>query len=262
MKLHDSLTDAVADVSADLPALVSASRRQGMGLRRRRRALASVGTAAAVLAVGVGGLAVAHTVGGHGDRASEGWVAASPTSGATAPLTGRGVAAALASAVADVSDGTPTDFRGTGRRGGEPMGELLLTPATGGAAGLVQIDLQRLASYGRPQAYLCDQAYMHGCTVQRLADGDTLRTYTDESSGSARAYRRYVAEVLSASRDLRLVLGASNTGTDEKHATRAEPVLTAAQLRAIALRPWWDRTRLPVEYVDAGERLPSYADLG
>lgn len=258
MKLHDSLTDAVAGVSADLPTLLSTSRRQGLSLRRRRRVLASVGATAAVAVLAGGGYAVAATV-GHDSHPSPSWAAVSPSSGATATLTGRSLAAALASAVGDVADGDFAAFRGSA--GSEPMGEFLFTPRTGGAAGLVQIDLQRLASYGLETSYDCGLPYMHDCTSQVLANGDTLRTYTDRSSGSAHAYRRYVAEVLSPSRDLRLVLSATNTQQDEKHTVRTDPVLSPEQLRTVALLPWWERKQLPAEYVEAGQRLPSYASL-
>lgn len=257
MKMHGSLVDAVADVSADLPALVAASRKQGMGLRRRRRALASVGAAAAVVTVTIGGYAVTTAV--HGGGTPTPMFAASPTSGATAPLTGRMVAAALASSVDSVADGSFSEFRGDGSD--DPMGEFLFAPTSGGAPGLVQIDLQRLSSYGIAKRYTCSAAYMHDCHVERFRNGDTLRTYTDDESGSARGYRRYVAEVLSPRRDLRLVVSAANTQQDEKQTVRAEPVLTSAQLRTIALQPWWDRKRLPVEFVGAGRRLPTYASL-
>lgn len=260
MNLHDSLSNAVADVSADLPTLVVASRKQGMGLRRRRRALASVGAAAAVAVVAAGGYGVVMGVPHGSSTAQPGW-AASPTSGRAAPITGRAVAAALGSAVDDVADGRFTDFRGDGRGSGEPMGEFLFAPQAGGPAGLVQIDLQRLSSYGLAKRYSCSAAYMHDCHVERLQNGDTLRTYTDESSGSARGYRRYVAEVLSRRRDLRLIVSAANTPQDEKHAVRSDPVLSPQQLRTVALEPWWSRTRLPVEFVGAGDQLPSYASL-
>lgn len=258
MNLHSSLTDAVADVSADLPTLLATSRRQGLALRRRRRVLASVGATAAVAVLAGGGYAVAATV-GHDPHPTPSWAVPSPTSGATVPLTGRSLTAALAAAVDGVADGDLTAFRGTGGR--QPMAELLFAPGADGVPGLVHLDLQSLTSYGSASSYDCDQPYMHDCTSQRLPDGDTLRTYTDESSGSARAYRRYVAEVLSPRRDLRVILGATNTRQDESHAVRDDPVLSPAQLRTVALQPWWSLTRLPAEYVAAGQRLPSYVGL-
>jgi hypothetical protein len=262
MNLHSSLTDAVADVSADVPTLLAASRRQGLALRRRRRVLASVGATAAVAVLAGGGYAVAATV-GHDAQPSPSWAAVSPgrtlTLGATAPLTGRSLTAALAAAVGEVADGDLTAFRGAGGR--QPMAELLFAPGTDGVPGLVHLDLQSLTSYGSASSYDCDQPYMHDCASERLPDGDTLRTYTDESSGSAHAYRRYVAEVLSPRRDLRLILGATNTRQDERYAVRTDPVLAPAQLRTIALQPWWSLTRVPAEYVAAGQRLPSYTGL-
>ena len=58
MLLHDSLDDAVADVSADLPALAVASRNQGLSIRRRRRALAAVGSVAAATVLAIGAYAL------------------------------------------------------------------------------------------------------------------------------------------------------------------------------------------------------------
>lgn len=266
MNLHSSLHDAVADVSADLPALLDTSRRQGLALRRRRRVLASVGATAAVAVLAGSGYGVAASVGHHahdGHRATS-WAAVSPgptltLGGATVPLTGRALTAALAAAVGSVAHGDLTVFRGAG--GGDPMAEFLFAPRTDGVPGLVHLDLQSLTSYGVAAGFACDQPYMHACTSQRLADGDTLRTYTDESSGSGKAYRRYVAEVLSPRRDLRLILGATNTRQDERQVVRAEPVLTPAQLRTVVLEPWWSLTRLPAEYAAAGQRLSSYQGL-
>ena len=48
MLLRDSLDAAVADVSADLHSLTTASRRQGLALRRCRRALSAVGSLASL----------------------------------------------------------------------------------------------------------------------------------------------------------------------------------------------------------------------
>ena len=69
MKLHDSLDHAVSDVSADLPALAVASRNQGLSIRRRRRALAVVGSVAAATVLAVGAYAVAP---GRPSRAAAG----------------------------------------------------------------------------------------------------------------------------------------------------------------------------------------------
>jgi len=65
MNLHSSLHDTVADVTADLPALLDTSRRQGLALRRRRRVLASVGATAAVAVLAGSGYAVAASLGHH-----------------------------------------------------------------------------------------------------------------------------------------------------------------------------------------------------
>src|SRR5689334_17110400 len=98
MKLHDSLDHAVADVSADLPALVAASRNQGLSIRRRRRALAAVGSVAAASALAAGAYTLAPGVGGGADRGVATDIA-SPVSvgrlsGQTVRPTDRAVAAA------------------------------------------------------------------------------------------------------------------------------------------------------------------------
>jgi len=260
-KLNDYLSDAVADVSADLPALVTASRREGMGLRRRRRALASLGTAAAVAVVAIGSYVAASTA-GHGPaprpEPASSWLVPPPSDGTTAAITDSGLVAALGSAVHEVSRGTFAGFEG--RDDATRTGELLFTPRAGGAAGLVRVQVQWLSYYGVRRTYGCEPPLMHDCTSRRLANGDTLRTYTEQSSGSATAFREHVAEVLSPRRNLRVVVSASNAGRDGKHAVRAEPVLSPAQVRSIALRPWWSRTRLPAEYFVAGTRLPYFVD--
>lgn len=262
MLLHDSLEDAVADVSADLPALVAASRKQGLSIRRRRHALATVGTAAAVTALAVGGYALLP--GDRPDTSTD--VVDTPTatpslSGATAPSTGRAVVAALAAAVDDVAGGTVSHFQGSDpepQAGWEADGALQFLPATGaGPAGLVMVNLQPIAMAGATP-YRC-QSYMRHCTDDRLPNGDTLLTYDSSDRGEwGPGEQSLSAQVISPARRLRIIVAAHNTNPFEHDQLRARTVLSTEQLTEIATKPWWDLKRLPEEYVEAGRELPSY----
>jgi hypothetical protein len=262
MMLHDHLADAVADVSADLPSLTAASRKRGLALRRRRRALATVGTAAAVAALAVG--TYAWVPGAHGP---DGTVAADvpapvvtgPLSGETAPATSRGVAAALAAAVDGVADGTFGRFQGDATRF-EAIAALLFQPDAGaGPPGQVMVNVQPVGTVGRPP-YSCGSWYMEGCTVRQLPNGDTLRTYhQDDDTEFGVGSRRMVAEVLSPERRLRVIVNSLNSNP-WADGYRERPALSTAQLTEIATLPWWDRSRLPREYVEAGMGLEDYED--
>ena len=264
MLLHDFLDDAVADVHADLPALVTASRSHGLAIRRRRRALSAVGAAAAVALVAA---TLYAFVPGPGGR--EGEVAAdlaSPVrvgrlSGVTAPATPAGVVLALAESVDRVADGK------FGRLQGdvddyESLAALLFDPVDGtGPAGQVIINIQPLDGMGTAP-YSCEDAWFEGitdCATHRLDNGDSLRTYwqLDDSEFGAGSQRMAV-EVLSPTRHLRIVVNVLNTNpwADGEH--RDEPVLDLEQATAIATQPWWDARQLPVEYVAAGKRLDLY----
>ncbi|MXG89420.1 hypothetical protein [Nocardioides flavescens] len=260
MLLNELMDDAVADVVAD-PALAVASRRQGLSIRRTRRALATVG---AMVVVGAG---TALALPGGADSAPVARdvprsVQPAPLSGEMVPITGPGAAAALAAAVEDVSSGTVSRLQGdTGPIGpAEASAELLLLPDTSsGPAGRVMVNLQPL-SLGGPTPYTCDARYMTRCDVRTLPGGDTLRTYHDDADTEyGAASQRAVAEVLSPSRHLRVVVFAMNGNAFERGSFRDETVLDIDQLVAVATLPWWSRTELPREYVEAGanSRTPS-----
>ncbi|HEY0904001.1 MAG TPA: hypothetical protein VGE14_08940 [Marmoricola sp.] len=262
MLLHDLMDDAVADVTADLPALAATSRRRGVTVRRRRRAVATAGATAVAAIVAIGVLALAP-----GDREDGDQLAADPTvpavaglSGETAPSTARGVAAALADAVTDRVQGTVSSLQGAADAG-EAMATLLFRPEQGpGPAGTVFLNLQPIAMAGE-KPYDCDAPYMTTCTLERLPDGDILRTYREEDDTEfGQGSQRLVAEVISRERGLRLVVYAMNTSPSADGVMRSGPVLTSGELRDIATLPWWSRSRLPVEYVEAGKQLEDYAD--
>ncbi|KQW46012.1 hypothetical protein ASC77_19095 [Nocardioides sp. Root1257] len=265
MKLHDSLDHAVADVSADLPALVAGSRRQGLSIRRRRRALATVGTAAAVSVLALGAYALVPGDQGPSDTGVATDIA-SPVpvgalSGRTAPITSGGVAAALAATVEDVADGTFGRFQGDASNR-EGSAALLFEPENGsGPAGQVFINLQPLAMAGQAP-YTCEgylEDYLTDCTVRQLPNGDTLRTYREDDDTEVGAgSQRVVAEVLRPEQRLRILVFARNSNPWAIGELRARPVLTTEQLIEIATQPWWSRTELPVEYVEAGNDLELY----
>jgi hypothetical protein len=267
MKLHDSLDHAVADVSADLPALAVASRNQGLAIRRRRRALAVVGSVAAATVLAVS----AHTL-MPGDQHPQGTgvavdistpVQVDRLSGQTAPITSSGIAAALAATVDDVADGTFGRFQGE-VWDHEGLATLLFEPTRGsGPAGEVFLNLQPVQEAGAApytcQGYLTE--YISDCSVRQLNDDTTLRTYREDGDTEVGARsQRVAAEVIDRARQLRIVVYAMNTNPWAHGEFRDRPVLTTEQLTAIATRSWWSRTQLPVEYVDAGDGLDLYGD--
>ncbi|WP_296605257.1 hypothetical protein [Nocardioides sp.] len=262
MLLHDLMDDAVADVTADLPELARTSRRQGTAARRRRRAITAVGVAVAgtVLAAGVYALV-------PGDRGSDSTVATDvgtevrvgELSGRTAPITARGAAAALADAVTDRVPGTISSLQGSADRG-EAMATLVFLPDHGpGPAGTVFLNLQPISM--APEKPGCAMPWMATCSLEQQPNGDIRRTYLEEDDTEfGQGSQRLTVEVISPDRGLRLVVSAMNTSPSADGAMGIMPVLTSGELRDIAALPWWGRTRLPVEYVEAGERLDDYAD--
>lgn len=263
MNLYDTMEDAVADIDADLPSLAAASRQHGLAIRRRRRALATIGTAAAASVLAATAWAVLP-----GDGAPDSTVATDTTppavvtqlSGALEPITDRGTAAALANAIDDVANGTFNRFQGD-VSDDEAMAALLFLPATGaGPAGQVMVNLQPLNNTVGKPPYTCDQDYLTGCKVRTLTNGDTLRTYRDDGDTEFGAdSQRTVAEVLSPERRLRVVVFAMNTNPWADGSYRDRTVLDIDQLTEIATRPWWSRTELPAEYIDAGKQLESFS---
>ncbi|GAA4755457.1 hypothetical protein GCM10023350_46190 [Nocardioides endophyticus] len=267
MKLHDSLDHAVADVSADLPALAVASRNQGLSIRRRRRALAAVGSVAAATVLAVGAYALAPGLDGGADRGVATDLAApvvrGPLSGETATATNRSLAAALAVTVDNVADGTVGRFQGAAHRH-EGFASLLFQPTAGsGPAGEVMVNIQPIGIAGRPP-YTCDEyldEWAATCAVRQLPNGDILRTYSeDDDTEYGVGSQRLAVEVLSPGRRLRVVVNALNTNPWAEGETRRAPVLSTEQATQIATQPWWNRTTLPAEYVEAGELLQDFAD--
>ena len=259
--LREAMAQAVAPSHPDLDQLVSASRRRGLGIRRRRQALGSVGVAAAI------GLAVlAPNVVAGRDGTAAGPAASTSSSAApdaldpsdTSAFTGRSTAAALLHTTLEVvPDGLSAHFawqgpgpEGTGETyarfqlhsGNEKPGEVGVNVQpgfTGGAA----LDVSRCSEW------------MRNCTVDRRADGSVLVTYEDVSTYGSGGYRR-VASLLRADH-VRVVASASNgidvTELDEQ-VTRDVPPLTMDQLATIVEQPWWG-AELPTYFARQGAKL-------
>ncbi len=69
-------------------------------------------------------------------------------------------------------------------------------------------------------------------------------------------------EVLSPDRGTRIVVNSLNTNTWGEGQYRDKPVLGLEQATEVATQPWWSLTRMPLEYVEAGERLDLYEPEG
>lgn len=276
-KLRSAMAEAVAPAHADTERLVSAARRRGMGIRRRRQALGAVGVAAAVLVATVAPNVVAsdHT---HHIAPQPLTSGGSPTprfnADKTTPFTGRSTAAALLYAVQLQASGGATSFAGADPDPG-PMPETYaffrFTPRGSATSGEVAINIQPdfLGPDVKPgddrasqvrELTQC-QTWMTRCSATHLGDGSWLTTYDDRSDYQhGRGIRRVAA--LYRADGLRLVVSASNgydvTERDEQ-ITRDEPVLTTEQLVAIVRQPWWG-TRLPSYFVEQGAELEPYHD--
>jgi hypothetical protein len=280
-RLRSAMADAVAPAVPDTELLVSAARRRGLGIRRRRQALGAVGVAAAL------GLAVMAPTVVAGDGGSTGTVADSVTVGTeqgafdpskTSPFTGRSTAAALVYAVGLDATGTAADFRGQGGEGQYPetYAVFRFTPAGGETAGEVGVNVQPDFSVGDtkkattgegPEGARTDiaacQDWMQHCTATTLADGSRLTTYEERSDyGYHRGIRR-VASLYRAD-GVRVVASASN-GYDvserDEQITRDEPVLTTDELVAVVTQRWWG-PELPTYFTEQGASLKPYDEIG
>lgn len=76
-----------------------------------------------------------------------------------------------------------------------------------------------------------------------------------------KSYHRVTAELLSPSRQLRIVAGASKAVGAKDNVEGRDAVLNRDQLAQIVEHSGWSLTALSPEYVAAGASLPSYRDL-
>jgi hypothetical protein len=275
--LRDAMAAAVAPTHPDTDQLVSASRRRGLGIRRRRQALGSVGVAAAL------GLAVLAPNVVAGDRGSEpgpataGDAASALDPSVTRPFTGRSTAAALAYAVNEQVAGTAAGFHGQETVGQHPesYAYFRFTPAGSDTAGEVGVNVQpdfgvgdvpkgvagEKATVSEPATSDC-QDWMEQCVATTLADGSKVTTYEEYSHYTAQRGVRRVAAVYRPD-GVRIIASASNgfhVSERNEEITRPDPVLTAAQLTAIVTQPWWG-PELPKLFADQGREL-AYAAIG
>lgn len=269
--IHDQLRDEVAGVRPDLDSLAFSARRQGLAKRRLARSLTAVGTAAAVSVLAVGGWALTG-LGGTSDPASVVAPAAEPT--APSPeatpelvqITGRTTAWLLNDLVSThtAPGGTADDFEGQGggdlldgdgnvlvpaEKNNQTYAALTLANAAGQSKLGINVQvLSRMGGTGRDGVGDdCSGGSYEGtdCEVSTLPNGDILRTYVDRSDKPG--IERLVAEVLSSTRDLRIVLGASVP-------TATAQAITPAQMRAIVTDPLW-ALEVTAEVAAAAEAL-------
>jgi hypothetical protein len=272
--LRAAMAEAVAPSHPDTDRLVADSRRRGLGIRRRRQALGSIGV---VAALGLAVLAPNLVAGDRGDRSSDsmqvGTTAATFDLDKTAPITGRSNAAALMYAVGLEASGTATEFRGQGD--GHATDGLVMTyagfaftPAGSDTAGEIGMNVQYVppetqAKGGGASRMRCHGGYMEDCKITNLADGSVLRTSVQRSVYGDRTGLMRTADLVRPDH-LRVVAFASN-GSDiserDEKVTRSEPVLTIDQLTAVVTRPWWG-PRLPTYFTEQGDKLPSFDLIG
>ncbi len=269
MKLHEQMSDAVADVHPDTERLTGAARAIGGRTRRRRR----IGAIGAVAAAGVlaAGIAVAASNGGPAPSPP---VATDPSNGPgpstgteiqTVPIDGRAAAAALRAAVLDVVDGETTAYAGQGGHGtpiNETYAEFELTPATGGGGrGVVGVNVQPATILDGHHG--CTQ-WMLDCTTRKLPGGALLRTYRDQPVPTAEGDgQRVVAEFISVPHDLRVVASSTNgfdLPANEWDVTRPDPVLSIDQLSDVVTEDWWGFD-LPARFAEEGAELAPYEEL-
>lgn len=275
-RLREAMADAVAPALPDPDQLVTIARRRGLGIRRRRQALGTVGVAAAIALAALAPTVIA------GDRGTEATVTHSLSVGSveqafdphqTSPITGRSTAAALMYAVGLEASGTATDVRGQGDGKGVDGGIVMtygvfaFTPGGSSTAGEVAVNVQYLppetqAKGDDVRALTCHDG-MEDCHVTQLADGSSLRTSVQHSEHNAHTGTMLVADLHRADH-VRVVATASNgsdiTERDEK-VTRDDPVLTTAQLVAVVTQPWWG-AELPMYFAQQGDLLKPYDEVG
>lgn len=267
--LREAMAAAVAPAAPDTDLLVSAARRRGLGIRRRRQALGAVGVAAALAVAVAAPLTIAGDHGGRSDQMSVGTQPATFDVHDTSPFTGRSAAAALLYAVGLTATGDGTDFRGAADTSDHPEAYTIFrfTPSGSETAGEIAINVQpdwvrEDAKPGdQPHTGGCDSSFMTRCTFTTLADGSRLTTYDDLSGHTPGGIRR-VAELYRPSDNVRVIASATNgddvTELDEK-ITRADPVLTTEQLVAVVTQPWWG-PELPTYFTEQGKALAPYSE--
>lgn len=272
MNLHDHLErDLHARVSQgdcylDVARLGRVARTQGTRVLRRRRAVAVVAGVSAVTVAAVGVSAVPH---GAGDGARD-LVAAGVSNsrsnsaqndfdpahpGPTGPATGRGLAAALRWAVADLQDGSATNFGG--QEAHEWYANLEWTSADGQGVSVIGVNVQNDMRHGN-----CDSTYLD-CRESTLSDGSLLMTFEEHTAVADGTGISRTADLM-RSDGVRVVVSATNgfdLPSSQWDITRPQPPLSAAQLTRLAQEPFWGAT-LPTYFLEQGRDLQPYEALG
>jgi hypothetical protein len=256
--LHQAARHPDAD-SLDLHRLARVARVQGTRARRRRRGVTLLGSAALVAVAAAGSAALLGS-----DPARPGSTAVrpaiasgTPTPGATTGtgrFTGRGVAAALRSTVADVAQGRAGAF--AGQSGSEVYAQLDWTAADGLGVSVVGINVQPHMDF----VSSCGETERR-CT-RTVTDGVTLTTYEEHTRVAGGVGVRRVADLLRAD-GTRVVVSATNgydLPSNRWDVTRPQPPLSFAQLTSVVERPWWG-SQLPMHFLEQGRRLSPYDDL-
>ena len=274
-RLHDTFDHEHTDVVL----LAERAKSQGARLRRRRRLSVATGSlaVAAVLAAGVA--SATQLLPGPPEASLVTGFAAQGE--ATVPVTTRSLTAALQAGVAEVADGTASEFEGFLTYAGaakvhDPLvddkerdsyqASFTFAPADGSPGATVSAVLADKAGMddnkttAEDNFTTCIEDLDEDCQVTTLPDGSLLKTYVRHSIGSTgqRAY-----EILTAERmvgDTVVRVEATNGGelTEAGNVvTRPHPTLSVDQLTEIVSQPWWGYD-LPQEFADAGADLPGY----
>ncbi|WP_309647794.1 hypothetical protein [Nocardioides sp.] len=270
MNLRDRIAqdlDRTDQVGPDIARLTAQARSRGKRLALLRRAAATGGT---LVALTIGAVLVASPW--NNPRAgTEGTVATDPATHATSPsprpsspvraedetgpATARGAAAALVSALSDVTDSPTSDYVGQGPRaelGDSDYYAQIRLEDDGGPAN-VEINVQFDGGFIGGCSETMDE-----CRSARLPDGATITSYVltgDKAPGDIRS----VAELVRAD-GVRVVVAATNSITRPgvgTYVTRPEPSLTGDQIRSIALQEYWNE-ELPAVFLEAGKTLEPF----
>lgn len=263
MNISEHLREAVDEThDFDLDKLARVARAQGTRVRRRRGVTVVLGTAAATLVVSTIGLsAVRHDDGDSttagtpaGPRSSE------PDLSTTGPASAAGTAAALGYAIAQRQDGEASRFVGRlEAQGGNTAGWLDWTPADNSGTTEINVQISDTSQDGRG-ATPCTP-YLLQCRATDLPDGGRLTTYELHYPGKGVTIRR-VAQLVRPDGviiDLQSLNGTYHNATRTKQGelTRAEPILSFAQMRSVVSEPWWG-PNLPTYFLRQGSDLDDF----
>lgn len=279
--LHDQLSETVSDVTIDLAELNAVARRRGTAQRRIRRSLATVGSAAAIVAIGVGGWALGTDEPTVTDRST---FATSPAGATSAPaasasaeeptarLNGRIAAAIARESLSDalVSQGVEpiplaaeNNFRGQGGidlidpKGGSVVVSAAddsdvyaeMTIAGDDGKSTFSVNVQQWSS-GVREGGCSSIAEARECELHKVLIDDPLWTWTyrrdDDKPGSS----QLVAALINEASNLRVVV-MSSAPTVTAHS------VTADVLAAVASDPVWG-FEVPAEYAAKGDALTTY----